>query len=48
MSPVGPTIAVITGRDRRAVKRQIRPLGLSVALETKIDDRGMVVSRGKT
>ena len=47
ISSVGPTIAVITDRDRRAVERQIRPLGLSVAVVTKIDNLGMVVSRGK-
>jgi beta-RFAP synthase len=47
MSSVGPTIAVITDKDRGAMEKQIRSLGLSVAVETRIDNRGMVITKGK-
>jgi predicted sugar kinase len=47
MSSVGPTIAVITDRSRKEVEKAIRPLGLKVAVETGIDNRGMVIT-GKT
>ncbi|HXW99459.1 MAG TPA: GHMP kinase [Methanomicrobiales archaeon] len=48
MSSVGPTIAVITDRDRKAVEKAIRPLGLTVAVGTKIDNRGMVIGKKKS
>jgi len=47
MSSVGPTIAVITEKDRRTVEKAISPLGLKVAVGTKIDNRGMVIGRRK-
>jgi beta-RFAP synthase len=47
MSSVGPTIAIITDKDRKAVEKAISPLGLSVAVETKIDNRGMVIGKRK-
>jgi beta-ribofuranosylaminobenzene 5'-phosphate synthase len=45
MSSVGPTIAVITDKERKVVEREIRPHGLSVAVETKIDNQGMVIMK---
>ncbi|HTY53392.1 MAG TPA: GHMP kinase [Methanomicrobiales archaeon] len=47
MSSVGPTIAVITDRSRKELGKAITPLGLKVAVETKIDNRGMVITQGK-
>ena len=47
MSSVGPTIAVITDKDRKAVEKTISPLDLSIAVETKIDNRGMVIGKRK-
>ncbi|HVN65487.1 MAG TPA: GHMP kinase [Methanomicrobiales archaeon] len=44
MSSVGPTIAVITERGRKELEKAIGPLNLKVAVETKIDNRGMVIS----
>jgi beta-RFAP synthase len=41
MSSVGPTIAVITDRSRKDVENAISDLGLKVAVETKIDNKGM-------
>ena len=41
MSSVGPTIAVITERSRKELEQAIADLGLKVAVETKIDNRGM-------
>jgi len=45
MSSVGPTIAVITEKDQKAVETAIRPLGLSVAVEMKIDNQGRVIRK---
>jgi beta-RFAP synthase len=45
MSSVGPSIAVVTALDRAAVAELIEPLGLSIAIATKVDNRGLVVTR---
>ena len=47
MSSVGPSIAVVTELDKKAVENLIRPLGLKIAIVTKIDNRGLVVSQKK-
>jgi beta-ribofuranosylaminobenzene 5'-phosphate synthase len=47
MSSVGPTIAVITDRSRKELEKAITPLGLKVAVETEIDNRGMVITEKK-
>jgi beta-ribofuranosylaminobenzene 5'-phosphate synthase len=47
MSSVGPTIAVITDRSRKDLEKAITPLGLKVAVETAIDNRGMVITEKK-
>ena len=44
MSSVGPTIAVITDRNRKELETALIPLGLKVAVETRIDNRGMVIT----
>ena len=47
MSSVGPTIAVITDRSRKELENAIADLGLKVAVETKIDNRGMRIEERK-
>jgi beta-ribofuranosylaminobenzene 5'-phosphate synthase len=47
MSSVGPTIAVITTKSRKELEKAIAPLGLKVAVETEIDNRGMVITEKK-
>jgi beta-ribofuranosylaminobenzene 5'-phosphate synthase len=41
MSSVGPSIAIITGKDRLYVEKVISELGLSIAVETAIDNEGL-------
>ena len=41
MSSVGPSIAIITGRDRNFVEGVVSELGLSIAVETLIDNEGL-------
>jgi len=43
MSSVGPTIAVITDRSRKDLEKAIVELGLKVAVETKIDNKGLKI-----
>jgi beta-RFAP synthase len=47
MSSVGPTIAVITDRSRKDLEKAIAELGLKVAVETKIDNKGMRIEEKK-
>ncbi|KAF1073773.1 GHMP kinase [Methanogenium sp. MK-MG] len=43
MSSVGPTIAVVTGSAREEVEAVLKPLGIGIALETKVDNEGIKV-----
>ncbi len=43
MSSVGPSIAVITTRPRPELEAAIVPLGLEIAIETAVDNTGVVV-----
>jgi len=45
MSSVGPSIAVVTALDRATMEELVRPLGLKIAIATKADNTGLVVSR---
>ena len=47
MSSVGPSIAVVTEKDREAMENLIKPLGLKIAIATKVDNRGLVVTKEK-
>jgi beta-RFAP synthase len=47
MSSVGPSIAVVTERDRNTIENLIKPLGLKIAIATKVDNRGLIVTREK-
>jgi beta-ribofuranosylaminobenzene 5'-phosphate synthase len=44
MSSVGPSIAVVTERDRNVMENLIKPLGLKIAIATKVDNRGLIVT----
>jgi len=41
MSSVGPSIAIVTDRSREEVAGLIEPLGLEIAIETKVDNEGL-------
>ena len=43
MSSVGPSIAIVTDRDRDEVAGLIEPLGLKIAIETKVDNEGLKI-----
>lgn len=44
MSSVGPSIAVVTDRDRRTMDKILKPLNLEIAIATKADNRGIQVA----
>ncbi len=43
MSSVGPTIAVVTESSREEVEAVLKPLGIEIALETKVDNEGIKI-----
>ncbi|ACL17132.1 GHMP kinase [Methanosphaerula palustris] len=43
MSSVGPSIALITRKDRKTVEELLKPLDLSVAIETMVDNIGLQI-----
>jgi len=43
MSSVGPSIAVITEKDRKSVEKILKPLNLKIAIATKVDNHGLRV-----
>ncbi|MDD1694806.1 MAG: GHMP kinase [Methanoregula sp.] len=45
MSSVGPSIAVVTELDRVKMKKLLDPLGLKIAIATKADNKGLVITR---
>ena len=45
MSSVGPSIAVVTALDCQAMEELIKPLGLKIAIATKADNTGLVITR---
>ena len=47
MSSVGPSIAVITALDRKSLEKILNPLGLTVAIETKVDTEGLKIIHTK-
>lgn len=44
MSSVGPSISIITDKERDFVEKIIHDLGLSIAVETKIDNEGLTLT----
>ncbi len=47
MSSVGPSIAVVTERDKKSIEKILKPLGLKIAIVTKVDNAGLQVTRTK-
>ena len=47
MSSVGPSIAVVTGLNQKALEKIIKPLGLTIAIVTGVDNEGMKIIREK-
>jgi shikimate kinase len=43
MSSVGPSIAIVTDRTREEVASLIEPLGLKIAIETRVDNTGLKI-----
>ncbi len=43
MSSVGPSIAIITGKDRAFVEEIVSGIGLSIAVETMVDNDGLKI-----
>jgi len=47
MSSVGPSIAVVTKKDKKAMEKLLKPMGLSIAISTKVDNKGLTVTRSR-
>ena len=47
MSSVGPSIAVVTKKDRKAMEKLLKPMGLSVAISTKVDNKGLTITKDR-
>jgi hypothetical protein len=47
MSSVGPSIAVVTALDRKSMDKLLKPLGLSVTISTKVDNKGLTIVHKK-
>jgi beta-RFAP synthase len=47
MSSVGPSIAVVTEKDRKSLEKILKPLGLKIAIATKVDNRGLQIVHTK-
>ena len=47
MSSVGPSIAVVTDVDPRTMKKLLKPMGLTIAFISKVDNHGLVVTHKK-
>jgi predicted sugar kinase len=44
MSSVGPSIAIVTEKDRKTIQKILKPIGLEIAIVTKVDNKGMMVT----
>jgi len=44
MSSVGPSIAIVTEKDRKTIQKILKPIGLEIAIATKVDNKGMTVT----
>jgi hypothetical protein len=45
MSSVGPSIAVVTGKNRADMEKLLKPMGLTIAISTKVDNSGLAITR---
>jgi len=46
MSSVGPSIAVVTSQDRKETEELLKPLGLTIAISTHVDNKGLTITKG--
>lgn len=44
MSSVGPSIAIVTKKSRSEIAEILKPIGLEIAIETKVDNNGLSVA----
>jgi beta-ribofuranosylaminobenzene 5'-phosphate synthase len=47
MSSVGPSIAVVTRLNQKALEKILNPLGLTIAIITRVDNEGLKITRKK-
>jgi beta-ribofuranosylaminobenzene 5'-phosphate synthase len=45
MSSVGPSIAVVTDKNRSEMEKLLKPMELTIAISTKVDNSGLVITR---
>ncbi len=45
MSSVGPSIAVVTAKDREEIGQLLKTIGLTVAISTKVDNKRLTISK---
>jgi beta-ribofuranosylaminobenzene 5'-phosphate synthase len=44
MSSVGPSIAIVTKKDRKTMEKILKPIGLTIAIATKVDNNGLTIT----
>ena len=47
MSSVGPSIAIVTEKDRKEIRKILKPIGLEIAIMTKVDNAGLTITHKK-
>ncbi len=47
MSSVGPSIAVVTAKNRGQMENLLQPLGLTIAISTKVDNAGLTIEKSR-
>jgi len=47
MSSVGPSIAVVTDKKIGAMKKLLKPMGLTIAFTSKVDNAGLVITHNR-
>lgn len=45
MSSVGPSIAVVTEKNREQMEELLKPLGLTIAISTEVDNTGLTITK---
>lgn len=44
MSSVGPSIAIVTQKEKKTLEKILKPLGLTIAITTKVDNKGLHIT----
>jgi beta-RFAP synthase len=47
MSSVGPSIAIVTDKGKKEIQRILKPIGLEIAMSTKVDNEGLTIEQKK-